>query len=169
MGMNPNVTVRSRGVMEKCTYCVQRTNEAKIDFKLKNPGKRPSDGMPDGIVQTACQQACPTSAISFGDILDKTSNGGKGSKIHQDREHQRSYMLLGFLNTRPRTTYMIGMKNPNENLRKANMKPLGEVYVPSHGGHEGHDGHNHAEPHGGEKHGRVKTNGYRLSLPVLNG
>ncbi|MBL8757738.1 MAG: TAT-variant-translocated molybdopterin oxidoreductase, partial [Phycisphaerae bacterium] len=94
MRMNPNVTVRSRGVMEKCTYCVQRTNEAKIDFKVNHPGLRPSDGMPDGIVQTACQQACPTNAITFGDILDTKSHEGKGSVVRQHREHARSYMLL---------------------------------------------------------------------------
>ncbi|MGD9688609.1 MAG: TAT-variant-translocated molybdopterin oxidoreductase [Phycisphaerales bacterium] len=159
MGMNPNVTVRSRGVMEKCTYCIQRTNEAKIEFKLQHPGQRPTDGMPDGIVQTACQQACPTDAISFGDILDAVSHNGKGSRVRQERDHQRSYLLLGFLNTRPRTTYMIGMKNPNKNLRAPEMNPLGEVFDPGH--HHEHDGHNHASS------GRAGQPGYRLSLPVL--
>ncbi len=162
MRMNPNVTVRSRGVMEKCTYCVQRTNEAKIDFKVKHPGQRPSDGMPDGIVQTACQQACPTGAISFGDILDATSHGGKGSLVRQHREHARSYMLLGFLNTRPRTTYMIGLRNPNKNLRTPVENPFGP-----------HHHHDHDHDHGEHKHGYVdpvrrQDAGYRLSLPVMS-
>jgi MoCo/4Fe-4S cofactor protein with predicted Tat translocation signal len=168
LGKNPNVTVRSRGVMEKCSYCIQRTNEAKIEGKLKaakdGTNWRPEDGMPDGTVQTACQQACPTGAIVFGDILDETSNNGKGSAVRQLRNHNRNYLLLGYLNTRPRTTYLCGMKNPNPVLRQPDLDPF------EHHGHESHGG----SP--GEGHGekaafidpaRQRDDGYRLSLAVI--
>jgi len=124
MRANPNVTVRSRGVMEKCTYCVQRLNEARISIKLKN-----LDFIPDGFVQTACQQSCPADAISFGDIYDATTQyplpGGakrSGSRVANERDNQRTYALLGFLNTRPRTTHMVAMRNPNPALVAAARK-----------------------------------------------
>jgi len=161
MQKNPNVTVRSRGVMEKCSYCIQRTNEAKIELKLKNPGWRPSDGLPDSYVETACQQACPTGAIVFGDILDTKSRGGKGSMIHEMREHQRSYLLLGYLATRPRTTYMVSMKNPNPALRKPEEDPF-ENHGHGEGGEQGSKGHAaYIDP---VKSGR---DGYVMSLAVL--
>ncbi len=167
MQKNPNVTVRSRGVMEKCTYCIQRTNEAKIELKLKGKPDgsmwRPEDGLPDGFVQTACQQACPTDAIVFGDILDKDS------RVAKARDHQRSYLLLGYLNTRPRTTYMVGMKNPNPALRAPVEDPFGH-----HGSHEGgHEGGEHkteAAEHGKVGYvnpSKVGREGYLMSLSVL--
>jgi molybdopterin-containing oxidoreductase family iron-sulfur binding subunit len=101
---NPDVSVRSRGVMEKCSYCVQRINEAKITTDKENRPIR------DGEVVTACQQACPASAITFGNINDK------GSKVAKLRADERSYQVLADLNTRPRTTYVAAVVNPNPEL-----------------------------------------------------
>jgi len=101
---NPDVTVRSRGVMEKCTYCVQRISAAKIEADKENRPVR------DGEIVTACQQACPASAISFGNINDKQS---KVAKLQADG---RSYQVLADLNTRPRTKYVAAVLNPNPEL-----------------------------------------------------
>ncbi len=101
---NPNVTVRMRGVMEKCTYCVQRIQEVKIranreDRKIK-----------DGEIKTACQQACPSAAITFGDLNDPNSRVAKLSGV------DRGYKLLAEIGTRPRTTYLARIRNPNPEL-----------------------------------------------------
>ncbi len=101
---NPDVTVRSRGVMEKCTFCVQRINAAKIAADVDNREIR------DGEVVTACQQACPTNAIEFGNINDKTS------KVRKLKEQPRSYGVLTDLNTRPRTTYVASVLNVNDEI-----------------------------------------------------
>ncbi len=101
---NPDVTVRSRGVMEKCTYCTQRISHARINAKKEG---RP---IKDGEVITACQAACPSEAIVFGDINDKES------KVHAWRQEPRGYGLMAELNTRPRTTYLARLKNPNPEI-----------------------------------------------------
>jgi MoCo/4Fe-4S cofactor protein with predicted Tat translocation signal len=104
MMRNPEVTIRSRGVMEKCTYCVQRIQQGRIT------AERESRKVRDGEVITACQQACPAGAIHFGDLNDPDS------KVTRIKQQQRNYGLLADLNTRPRTTYLAIVSNPNPEL-----------------------------------------------------
>jgi Fe-S-cluster-containing dehydrogenase component len=113
---NADVTVRERGVMEKCTYCVQRIQAAKIAAK----NERNRDVIPDGTIVTACQAACPTEAIVFGDLSDPDS---RVSRLHGDR---RQYELLSDLNDKPRTRFLARVKNPHPDL----VSKSG-----SHGGH----------------------------------
>lgn len=152
MKYNPHVTVRSRGVMEKCTYCIQRINQARVETKLKD-----LPIIPDGYFETACQQACPTDAIVFGDIYDPES------RVSATRfEDGRSYQLLAFLNTRPRTTYNVRLRNPNPTLRT----PIDTPWVD----HDHHSGDGHDDHHDGHDtdHHDEHAKGRLMSLPVLN-
>jgi MoCo/4Fe-4S cofactor protein with predicted Tat translocation signal len=104
MVFNPDVTVRSRGVMEKCTYCVQRINFSRVRAEREQRKIR------DGELLTACQQACPAEALTFGNINDP------GAKVTQRKAEPRNYSLLNQLGTQPRTTYLAGLRNPNPAL-----------------------------------------------------
>ena len=141
MQFNPEVTVRSRGVMEKCTFCTQRIQEAKIDFKnawAQAGGEKSGTknfSIPDGSIVTACQQACPANAIVFGDLNDPKS------KVSGLFKTGRSYQMLEEINTKPRLRYLAKVTNPA--LPRA-----------SDGGHDSHEGHNHgASEHTTENHG----------------
>ncbi len=107
MMRNPQVSVRSRGVMEKCTYCVQRITQGRITAEKEDRKVR------DGEVITACQQACPAGAIVFGDMNDPDS------RVTKLKAQQRNYGLLEDLNTRPRTTYLAVVQNPNPELEQS--------------------------------------------------
>ena len=107
MMRNPEVSIRSRGVMEKCTYCVQRITHGRLAAEKENRSVR------DGEVVTACQQACPAGAIVFGNLNDKES------RVSKIKAQQRNYSLLEDLNTRPRTTYMAVVQNPNPELEQS--------------------------------------------------
>jgi molybdopterin-containing oxidoreductase family iron-sulfur binding subunit len=104
MVQNPDVTIRSRGVMEKCTYCIQRINVVKITAKNENRTVK------DGDIQTACQQACPSEAISFGNINDPKS------QVVALKQNNRTYDMLAELNIKPRTSYLAKLRNPNPEL-----------------------------------------------------
>jgi Fe-S-cluster-containing dehydrogenase component len=104
---NPEVTVRSRGVMEKCTYCVQRINNVRIEAEKQNRAIR------DGEIVTACEAACPSQAIVFGNANDPNS------RVAKLKAEQRNYTILGELNARPRTTYLAAVRNPNSEMEKA--------------------------------------------------
>ena len=133
---NPEVTVRSRGVMEKCTYCIQRIQNAKIE--ARNESVRDgaaSTFVKDGAIQTACSQACPTNAIVFGDTLDKNS------RVYKLHRNPRIYAMLEELNVRPRTRYLARVRNPHPDLAK-----LEAYYAPA----AGHASEHHDTPEAGK-------------------
>ncbi|MGC8888064.1 MAG: 4Fe-4S dicluster domain-containing protein [Verrucomicrobiia bacterium] len=106
LARNPSVTVRMRGVAEKCTYCIHRIQEQSANKKVI-AGDSPPGQIEDGAIKTACQQACPTDAIVFGNLADPNS------RVSQLLKNNRNYPLLGYLNTKPRTTYLAKITNPN--------------------------------------------------------
>ncbi len=180
MQFNPHVTVRSRGVMEKCTFCIQRIHMARQEVKIAGIWKDADQvgPIPDGYFNTACQQACPSDAISFGDILDP------GSRVAKEKESGRSYLLLGYLNTRPRTTHMMRVRNPNPAIRPFEHDPLdhgvhGGGHGEAEGGGPGHDSDDeHRIGEGVEeiqsssyidRTRRIMDQGYSRSLRVLGG
>ncbi|MGP1347387.1 MAG: TAT-variant-translocated molybdopterin oxidoreductase [Phycisphaerales bacterium] len=154
MRNNPHVTVRSRGVMEKCTYCIQRINAARVETKITD-----LDFIPDGFFQVACQQACPADAIVFGDIYDYVSNNNAGSAVYQAQQSARGYAVLAYLNTLPRTLHLLRIRNPNPALVDEHRRARWE-HPPGHH-HETHDNHGEHDEH------HSKGPGHLMSLPVL--
>ncbi|HTD17771.1 MAG TPA: 4Fe-4S dicluster domain-containing protein, partial [Chthoniobacterales bacterium] len=124
MQKNPNVTVRSRGVMEKCTYCVQRVETARISQRIK-AGVHGNLTLPTDSVRSACQQVCPAEAIVFGDIKDPQSRVAQLQKLPQN------YHLLEYLNIQTRTTYLARLRNPNPKMPGAGR--IGRINVDEHG------------------------------------
>ncbi len=151
MVKNPEVTVRMRGVMEKCTYCIQRIQNGKIQHKVKmaQVGTPGEVVVPDGTIKTACQQVCPAAAIEFGNILDGQS------AVSQAKSREHDYSLLGYLNIRPRTTYLGKLRNPNPKMPDYGALPLSRVEYnkknhPAGSGEHGGAGE-HAPAHGEKK------------------
>jgi molybdopterin-containing oxidoreductase family iron-sulfur binding subunit len=147
MVKNPDVTVRMRGVMEKCTYCVQRIQQAKIKQKVA-AGASANVEIPDGSFKVACQQVCPVEAIEFGNIKDVNS------RVSQAKAREQDYALLGYLNIRPRTTFLGKLRNPNPDMPDYAALPLSRQEYntknyPASMGH-GHDDHGH--DHGEKPH-----------------
>ncbi len=140
MRANPEVTVRMRGVMEKCTFCQQRIQNAKIAQKTKTglvEGGSDHVKVPDGLIKTACQQVCPTGAIVFGDVSDEHS------AVSQTKHNHRDYSVLGYLNVRPRVTYLARLRNPNPQMPDYAEMPLFQREYQEKSGHGTHGGEGH--------------------------
>lgn len=147
MQKNPNVTVRMRGVMEKCTFCIQRIEEAKIG-RLVEAGARNKNEVPVHEFKSACQQACPSDSLVFGNKNDEKS------RVARLRNSDRGYVMLNYLNTAPRVTYLARIKNPNMKMPGAD-----KVGKANGDGHHGHDAHGapHGDAHGAPAHGAAPT------------
>jgi molybdopterin-containing oxidoreductase family iron-sulfur binding subunit len=145
LARNPDVTVRMRGVMEKCSFCLQRLEQAKIAQKIK-AGPSGNVEVPDGAVQTACQQACPADAIVFGNLKDPRS------EVSRTKAGDRTYTVLEFLHTLPRVTYLARVRNPNSSMPDYYPQPRSTAELPGH--HPTGSAHS-ATPagHGGETKG----------------
>jgi molybdopterin-containing oxidoreductase family iron-sulfur binding subunit len=156
MVKNPEVSVRMRGVMEKCTYCTQRIQNGKIEHKVRTAqAGNPADVVvPDGTIKTACQQVCPVDSIVFGNILDEQS------AVSQAKARAHDYQLLGYLNIRPRTTYLGKLRNPNARMPDYAALPMSRVEYNRKNHPAGHDG-----PGAGE-HGEKKAGGEHTLLNV---
>ncbi|MGA1539484.1 MAG: TAT-variant-translocated molybdopterin oxidoreductase [Chthoniobacterales bacterium] len=143
MSKNPNVTVRMRGVMEKCTYCIQRIEEARITQAVR-AGASDKALVPFPEVKSACQQACPSESIVFGNIKDPNS------RVAKLKTEPRNYEMLKYLNVSPRTTYLARIKNPNMAMPGADKVGWANGH-PHHGGH-GDDHNGHGAGHAKEAH-----------------
>lgn len=150
MSKNPNVTVRMRGVMEKCTFCIQRIEEAKIG-RLVEAGPRNKNDVPVREFKTACQQACASDSIVFGDI------NNPNSRVARLRKGDRGYVMLKYLNIQPRVTYLARIKNPNPKMPGAELVGLANGDPHAHGGHGAGDAGAHGASHGGHEDKTQKT------------
>jgi MoCo/4Fe-4S cofactor protein with predicted Tat translocation signal len=139
MAKNPNVTVRMRGVMEKCTFCIQRIEEAKI-ARLVEAGPRNKNDVPVREFKTACQQACPSDSLVFGNIREAQSS------VSQTRQSDRAYVMLKYLNTQPRVSYLARIKNPNSKMPDASRVGMANG-APHHGAEEPGVNEHEAEEH----------------------
>jgi molybdopterin-containing oxidoreductase family iron-sulfur binding subunit len=141
MAKNPNVTVRMRGVMEKCTFCIQRIEEAKIS-RLVEAGPTPASETPIANFKVACQQSCPNDSIVFGNVADPNS------PVSRLRKDDRAYVMFKYLNVAPRVSYLARIRNPNPQMPGADQVGMANG-AGHHGAHgEGHDSHNAQPPHG---------------------
>ncbi|MFP4673600.1 MAG: TAT-variant-translocated molybdopterin oxidoreductase [Opitutales bacterium] len=145
MQKNPNVSIRMRGVMEKCTFCVQRIESAKIEQK-REASDSDNVHVPDGRIKTACQQVCPTEAITFGDLSDPDT------EVSRMKANDRNYSVLGYLNVRPRTTYLARVRNPNADMPESYARPYAyKAYKERYGSGSGNGhGDESAAAHSGD-------------------
>jgi molybdopterin-containing oxidoreductase family iron-sulfur binding subunit len=171
LAKNPEVSVRMRGVMEKCTYCVQRVQNAKIQHKvaMARAGKPGDVVVRDGAIKTACEQTCPAGAIVFGNILDQDSAVNRAKARGQD------YEVLGYLNVRPRTTYSGKLRNPNPKMPDFRPLPFSRIEYerknvpPAPDPGHGHDGHGAPGPSSQKEKKKGSAQGAKSALATAGG